>query len=65
MRCHQARLRCVLGTGLGLSTTAKRGAGVLTLPLGHPGDFPRGLGGLAGVPTCIKMLGITRRTCRG
>jgi len=33
---------------------AWRGAGVLTLPLGHPGDFPRGLGSLAGVPTCTK-----------
>src|SRR5260370_727852 len=30
--------------------TGKRGAGVLTLPLGQPGDFPRALGAWAGVP---------------
>ena len=31
-------------TGLGLRTMGKRGAGVLCLPMHHPGAFPRGLG---------------------
>jgi len=52
----------LFGTGLGLRTTKKRGAGVRCLPLRQPGDLPRSLGGKAGVPTCCKMLGITRRT---
>ncbi len=32
--------------------------------MARPGDFPRGWHGRAGVPSCDKIVGITRRTCR-
>ena len=41
-------------------TTAKRGLGVLRLPFGQPGDFPRVFGGRAGLPIHAK---IGRRLC--
>ncbi len=36
-------------------TTLQRFLDVRCLPLGHPGDFPRGLGGLVGVPISAKI----------
>ena len=57
-------MQCVFGTFLGLRTTGKHGALVRDWPLGHPGDFPRGLGAGAGVPSWAKMAGMTRRACR-
>jgi len=46
-------------------TTWCRSLGVLGLPLGQPGDVPRGLGGRAGVPICKKSAPRLWRTrCR-
>jgi hypothetical protein len=36
-------------------TTAWRCLGVLSLPFGHPGAFPRILGGRAGLPISPKI----------
>ncbi len=38
-------------------TTLKRCFGILRLPLGHPGGFPRTLGLRAGEPNCAKIRG--------
>jgi hypothetical protein len=48
-----------------LRMTGWRGARRTTAPGARPGDFPRGRGGWAGVPTCAKTRGIARRTCGG
>jgi hypothetical protein len=47
-------------------TTLKRCFGILDLPFGHPGDFPRVFGFRAGEPNCAKINGrlcCTRTPC--
>src|SRR5450759_1291789 len=46
---------------LGLCTTSKHGAVIIVAPCCRPTDFPRGLGGLAGLPNMGSTRGMVRR----
>lgn len=46
---------------LGLCTTSKHGAAIIVAPCCRPADFPRGLGGLAGLPNMGATRGMVRR----